>query len=55
MRPDPDPFANEVFMLTAEAVVLERWAAAKRRRTEVLRTYVANLKLSKRRAEGSNS
>jgi hypothetical protein len=55
MRPDPDPFANEVFMLTAEAVVHEKLAAAKRRRAEVLRVHIANLKLPKRRSEGSNS
>ena len=55
MRPEPDPIANEVFMLTAEAVVHERWAAAQRRRAEVLRIHVANLKLPKRRSEGSNS
>ncbi len=55
MRPDPDPFANEVFMLTAEAVVHEKLAAAKRRRAEVLGVHIANLKLPKRRSEGSNS
>lgn len=53
MRPEPDPFANEVVMLTADAVVHERWAEAKRKRAEALRVHIANQKLSKRRPEGS--
>jgi len=53
MRPEPDPFANEVVMLTADAMVHERWAVAKRRRAEALRVHIANQKLSKRRPEGS--
>src|SRR4029077_1472901 len=44
MRPEPNPIANEVSMLTAEAVVHERWAAAKRRRAEALRVYIADQK-----------
>ncbi len=52
MRPGPDPIANEVFTLRAEAAFHERWAAAKRGRAELLRVHIANLKLPKRRHEG---
>jgi hypothetical protein len=53
MRPEPDPIANEVSTLTAEAVVHERWAAAKRRRAEALRVYIANQKRPRRQSEVS--
>ena len=53
MRPEPDPIASEVFMLTAEAVVQEKWAAAKRRRAEALRVYIANQKQPKCQPEVS--
>jgi hypothetical protein len=52
MRPEPDPIANEVFMLGAEAVFLEKWAAAKRRQAELLRVHIANRQLPKRRSGG---
>ena len=53
MSPEPDPVANEVSMLTAEAVVHERWAAAKRRRAEALRVHITNRKRPIRRSEVS--
>jgi hypothetical protein len=53
MRPEPDPIANEASRLTADAVVHERWAAAKRRRAEALRVYIANQKQTMRQSKVS--